>query len=237
MALTRKFLKALEIEDDKIDQIIEQHVSSMDAVKSERDELKEQVGKLSKVQEQLDEVTKERDSLKKTADENASYKEKYESERTAFSEYKRDVDAEREKTKKSAAYMALLKKAGVRDDKEGNRYTQIAKLAKFDEIELDENGSIKDEAKVLESIKKDWSGFIGKKSEEGANIETPPDNPGGNTMTIEQIDAIEDTAERQKATWSSTNIDVYFHGELHDTNSSSFVEFVISSSRHGFVFC
>lgn len=199
MALTRKFLKALEIEDDKIDQIIEQHVSSMDAVKSERDELRDQVSKLSKVQEELDEVTKERDSLKTTADENASYKEKYENERTAFSEYKKEVDDERVKNKKATAYRALLKKAGVRDDKEGNRYSQITKLAKFDEIELDDNGSIKDEDKVLEGIKKDWSGFIGKKSEEGANIETPPDNPGGNTMTIEQIDAIEDTAERQKA--------------------------------------
>ena len=206
MALTRKFLKGLEIEDEKIDLIIEQHVGTMDSVKSERDELKEQVGELSKVQEQLDEVTKERDSLKKSSDENASYKEKYESERTAFSEYKREVDAEREKTKKSAAYMALLKKAGVKDDKEGNRYSQITKLAKFDEIELDENGSIKDEAKVLEGIKKDWSGFIGKKSEEGANIETPPDNPGGNTMTIEQIDAIEDTAARQKAMMENLNL-------------------------------
>ena len=206
MALTRKFLKGLEIEDEKIDLIIEQHVGTMDGVKSERDELKEQVGKLSKVQEQLDEVTKERDSLKKTADENASYKEKYESERTAFSEYKREVDTERETTKKSAAYMALLKKAGVKDDKEGNRYSQITKLAKLDEIELDENGSIKDEAKVLDSIKKDWSGFIGKKSEEGANIETPPDKPGGNTMTIEQIDAIEDTAARQKAMMENLNL-------------------------------
>lgn len=199
MALTRKFLKALEIADDKIDQIIEQHVGTLDGVKSERDELRDQVSKLSKVQEELDEVTKERDSLKKSSDENASYKEKYENERTAFSEYKKEVDAEREKAKKSTAYMALLKKAGVKDDKEGNRYSQIAKLAKFDEIELDDAGNIKDEDKVLESIKKDWSGFIGKKSEEGADIETPPDNPGGNTMTIEQIDAIEDTAERQKA--------------------------------------
>ena len=199
MALTRKFLKALEIEDDKIDQIIEQHVGTLDGVKSERDELRDQVSKLSKVQEELDEVTKERDSLRKSSDENASYKEKYENERTAFSEYKKEVDAEREKAKKSTAYMALLKKAGVRDDKEGNRYAQIAKLAKFDEIELDAAGNIKDEDKVLESIKKDWSGFIGKKSEEGADIETPPDNPGGNTMTIEQIDAIEDTADRQKA--------------------------------------
>lgn len=199
MALTRKFLKALEIEDDKIDQIIEQHVGTLDGVKSERDELREQVGKLLKVQEQLEEITKERDSLKESSDENASYKEKYENERTAFSEYKKEVDAEREKAKKSTAYMALLKKAGVKDDKEGNRYSQIAKLAKFDEIELDDAGNIKDEEKVLESIKKDWSGFIGKKSEEGADIETPPDNPGGNTMTIEQIDAIEDTAERQKA--------------------------------------
>ena len=40
MALTRKMLKAMGIEDEKIDQIIEEHVESIDGLKAERDRYK-----------------------------------------------------------------------------------------------------------------------------------------------------------------------------------------------------
>ena len=41
MALTRKMLKAMGIEDEKIDQIIEAHTETVDALKVERDQYKE----------------------------------------------------------------------------------------------------------------------------------------------------------------------------------------------------
>ena len=40
MALTRKMLKAMGIEDEKIDQIIEAHTETTDALKQQRDEAK-----------------------------------------------------------------------------------------------------------------------------------------------------------------------------------------------------
>ena len=40
MALTRKMLKAMGIEEEKIDQIIEAHTETVDALKADRDKLK-----------------------------------------------------------------------------------------------------------------------------------------------------------------------------------------------------
>ncbi|WP_154515872.1 MULTISPECIES: hypothetical protein [unclassified Collinsella] len=45
MALTRKMLKAMGIEDEKIDQIIEEHAESANALTTQSDEFKEAAGK------------------------------------------------------------------------------------------------------------------------------------------------------------------------------------------------
>ena len=54
MALTRKMLKAMGIEDEKIDQIIEAHTETVDALKEERDTYKEDASKLTAVQKELE---------------------------------------------------------------------------------------------------------------------------------------------------------------------------------------
>ena len=54
MALTRKMLKAMGIEDEKIDQIIEEHAESVNALKAQRDELKEAAGKADGYKKELD---------------------------------------------------------------------------------------------------------------------------------------------------------------------------------------
>ena len=47
MAFTRKFLSALGIEADKVDQIIDAHTEVTDALKSERDKYKADAEKLT----------------------------------------------------------------------------------------------------------------------------------------------------------------------------------------------
>ena len=49
MALTRKMLKAMGIEDEKIDQIIEAHSETVDALKEQRDQYKADAEKLPEV--------------------------------------------------------------------------------------------------------------------------------------------------------------------------------------------
>ena len=192
MALTRKMLKALSIEDEKIDQIIEAHTETTDALKADRDKYKEEASKVADLQKERDDLIKERDALQKKADENESYKEKYDNERKAFDDYKKDVDAERETAKKAEAYKGLLKKAGVSD----KRIDAVMKVP-FD-IELNDKGEVKDADKVIENIKSEWSDFIVTTSEKGAGTENPPANTGGK-MTKEEIMKIKDRNQRQEA--------------------------------------
>ena len=58
MALTRKFLSALGIEADKVDEIINAHAETVNALKEERDNYKADAEKLPAVQKELDELKK-----------------------------------------------------------------------------------------------------------------------------------------------------------------------------------
>jgi hypothetical protein len=195
MALTRKFLKALEIDDTKIDQIIEAHTESTDALKEARDSFKTEADKVADLQKQIDSITKERDAYKKQSEENDSYKEKYEAEKKAHDGYKQEVEAEKVRAKKTAAYKALLKKAGVAD-----RYLDdVLKVTQVDDIELDDKGEIKQSEEAITGAKEKWSSFIETTSTKGVDTPTPPENKGANKMTKEEIMAIKDRNERQKA--------------------------------------
>ena len=54
MALTRKALSTMGIEDDKIDQIISMHTETVNALKEERDKYKDGAEKLETVKKELD---------------------------------------------------------------------------------------------------------------------------------------------------------------------------------------
>lgn len=197
MALTRKMLKAMGIEDEKIDQIIEAHTDVTDSLKADRDKYKADAEKLADVQKKYESLKQEADSR-----EDDPYKEKYAKEHKAFEEFKASVKAEQTKASKTKAYKDLLKKAGVSD----KRIDSILKVTALDEISLDDDGSIKDADKVVDSIKSEWADFIVSESTKGAGTENPPKNVSGNKLTLQDIYKkdehgryVMDTAERQKA--------------------------------------
>ena len=197
MALTRKMLKAMGIEEEKIDEIIDAHTETVDALKKERNKYKEDAEKLTDVQKKYEDLKKQVESQ-----EEDPYKAKYDKEHKAFEEFKTAVNAEKAKADKAKAYRELLKKAGVSD----KRIDSVLKVTAIDEIELDEDGKIKDADKVVENIKSEWSEFIVTESQRGAGTENPPHNVGGNKMTKADIYKKDDhgryvlsTAERQKA--------------------------------------
>lgn len=170
MALTRKMLKAMGIEEEKIEQIIDAHAESTDALKADRDKYKSDAERLPQVQKLYDDLKKEVEES--DAD---SYKEKYDEEHKAFEKYKADVDAEKLAAKKVTAYKALLKKAGIKD----KIIDLIVKGTSMDSVELDENDEIKEADTKVEDIKKEYADYIVKKREEGESPETPPDGDGG----------------------------------------------------------
>lgn len=189
MAFTRKMLKAMGIEDEKIDQIIDAHSETVDALKADRDTYKEDAAKLAAVQKELDE-------LKAKGDD--GYKAKYEAEKAAHDALKADIAAKETKKAKTDAYRELLKGANI-DEK---RIATIlrAEAPTIDKIELDADGKIKNAEQYTESIKSDWADFIVTQSAKGANTATPPAHGGAaTTKTKEDILKIKDAGERQKA--------------------------------------
>ncbi|MCR5475505.1 MAG: hypothetical protein K6F28_09940 [Lachnospiraceae bacterium] len=193
MALSRKMLKAMGIEDEKIEQIIEAHTETSDALKEERDNYKAEAEKVPALKKELDEL---KDAAEKNDGKNP-WKVKYEALKEEYDTYKADVDQKATKAVKEEAYRALLKGAGVNEK-------HIAKVLKVSDdivngIELDKDGKVKDADKLTESIKEEWGDFIiTNQGTQGANTSTPPANTGGK-KTKDEILAIKDTTERQKA--------------------------------------
>ena len=198
MALTRKMLKAMGIEDEKIDEIVDAHAETVDALKKERNKYKDDSDKLSEIQ-------KKYDDLKKVVDSQGDdpYKAKYEKEHKEFTEYKAGVESEKAKANKTKAYRELLKKAGVSD----KRIDSVLKVTAIDEIELDDEGNVKDADNVVKDIQTEWAEFIEVRDQRGANTENPPKkNTSGGDMTKADIYKKDErgryilsTAERQKA--------------------------------------
>ncbi len=189
MGFSRKMLKAMNIEEDKIEQIIDAHSETVDALKADRDAYKEDAAKLAAVQKELDE-------LKAKGDD--GYKAKYEAEKAAHDALKADIAAKETKKAKTDAYRELLKGANI-DEK---RIATIlrAEAPTIDKIELDADGKIKNAEQYTESIKSDWADFIVTQSAKGTNTATPPANGGAaTTKTKEDILKIKDAGERQKA--------------------------------------
>lgn len=201
MALTRKFLSALGIDADKIDEIISAHTETVDALKQERDEYKATADKLPSVQKELND-------LKTAAEKDGKdpYKVKYEAIKEEFENYKNEQTAKETKAQKQAAYKALLAECGVAD----KRIDAVLRVSDVDSIKIDKDGKIEDAAKLKKAIADEWSDFIVTKSQQGANTATPPQNNGNTTMTKADILKIKDTRERQKAI--AEHIDLFQKG-------------------------
>lgn len=162
MALTRKMLKAMSIEDEKIDQIVDAHTESIEALKAERDTYKADAEKLAAVQKELDELKKD----------GGDWQKKYEEEHSAFEAYKTDITTKETKTAKEKAYRELLKESGVSE----KRIDAIIKITDIDALELGKDGKIKDSSAKTEQIKTEYADFIVTSTTTGAATTNPPSN-------------------------------------------------------------
>lgn len=188
MSFTRKFLSALGIEADKVDEIIAAHTEVTDALKEERDKYKADAEKLPAVEA-------ERDELKANASGDNPLKEQLEALQKEYDDFKADVETKATTAKKEAAFRALLKEIGISD----KRIDSVIKVSDINSIELDDNGAIKDGETMKSNLKTEWADFIPTTKTEGAPSANPPSNTGKGTMTKEQIRAIADPIARQKA--------------------------------------
>lgn len=192
------------IEEDKIEQIIDAHSETVDALKSERDKYKSQSEDYDSVKSELDKM--KADSQSNNAD---SWKVKYETEHEEFKTFKKSILDKETLNAKTAAYKSMLKDAGISD----KRIDTVLKVSDVKSVELDDEGKIKDADSLIKSIKDEWSEFIVSDGTSGASTSNPPANNGGSTMTRAQIFEKDDkgrykmsASERQKAIQQNANL-------------------------------
>lgn len=183
------------IEPEKIEQILEMHKETLESIKADKDKAVEQAEKYKADAEKLTEVQKELESLKDIS-------EKYGDLKSEFDKYKGEQTAKETKANKTKAFKKLLNDAKVSKDV----IELILEGKNFDEIELDDNGGIKDAENVTKQITEKYAKFIETEGAKGAKTSTPPTNNGGK-MTKEQIMAITDKDARQAAMLE--NIDLF----------------------------
>lgn len=168
------------------------------------DETTDTSGKLKKI---LDVLHKETDTLQNQLDEKDAALAKAEKDRDAanggkqaaekaLTDYKAQQTQKDAHAAKEAKFRELLKTAGVLD-KYADRVVRLSG-EDIDKLELDDKGEVKDAKKHADSLKADWSDFVGTTTTTGAKVDTPPTNTGSK-MTKEQIINIKDASERQAA--------------------------------------
>lgn len=188
MGFGRKWLDGI-LEDEelspkeKAQKIIDEHINVTNGLKDERDNYKAEAEKAADLQKQLDD---------KANGEN--WQEKYEKEHEAFEDFKKQTAADAEAGRVRAAYRKLLSGEGISE----KRIDSILKVTDFSKMKLDKDGNLEGEEDLKTAINDEWGDFKTTVTEKGAVVEKPP-QVGKATKTKEEIFAIKDTAERQKA--------------------------------------
>ena len=192
MAVTRSFLKGMGLTNEQVDAIIEEHTNTVNGLKEARDTYKADAEKLAAVQKQLDDLK---------ANSGDDWKEKYNTLKKTFDDFKTESANHAKAEKIKAAYAQLLKDANV----DSKRIDAILKITDMSGMTLDESGKLVDADKLSASIKSEWSAFIQTTGVKGSSVETPPENHSGTTMTRADVYAKDEkghyklsTAERQK---------------------------------------
>lgn len=186
MALTRDMLKEMNLGEEAIEAIISAHSETVSGLK---DDLKAAEDKAA----QLEAVQKELDDAKAAAAETDDFKAKYEQEHADFEAFKQAVADEKALAEKRDLYRTMLSQLGIDE----GRIDAILKITDFADMMV-ENGALKDQEALAEKAKTDYEAFIVQTVAQGAEVATPPANDGSK-LTREEIFAIKDTGDRQKA--------------------------------------
>lgn len=168
---------------EKAQRIMDEHITVTNGLKDERDNYKAEAEKAADLQKQLDDQAN-----------GENWQEKYEKEHESFENFKKQTAADAEAGRVRAAYRKLLSGEGISE----KRIDAILKVTDFSRMKLNKEGNLEGEEDLKTAINAEWGDFKTTVTERGATVEKPP-QVGKATKTKEEIFAIKDTAERQKA--------------------------------------
>lgn len=181
MALTRKFLSALGIEADKVDEIISAHTEVTDALKADVAKYKEDAEKLKTVQKQLDETTKALEESKKNAGSSEELQKKYDALDAEYKGFKKETEEKATKAKKTEAFKKILKDAGISE----KRIDSVVKVSgdEINSIKFDSEGKVENIDDLTKAVNENWADFKVTENVAGANITNPPKGGAGGADT------------------------------------------------------
>lgn len=189
MALTRKMLASMGIDEEKADQIIEAHAETVSALKDERDRFREEAEALPAVRQELEELKARGDG---------GYREKYEREHADFEAFKAEAERAEADREKSRLYRALLQDAGV----DPRRIDSIMRVADLSEVAV-EDGKLADADGLADAVREEWSDFIVQTGARPAPVDDPP--AGSNDPNDKEPGSLAEALRQKYAAQSASN--------------------------------
>lgn len=155
MAFTRKMLKALGIEEDKIEQIMEAHTEVTDALIVERDTAKAAAGKLPEVQEELKKVKNDLKEAEKVRDD---YKTQFETVNSEHEKLTKEITEKATAEKTDKALYEWAKKQGYSE----NGAKKIVKYGGYrNRIKFDDDGKPTNLDELADDVATEWGEYKG----------------------------------------------------------------------------
>lgn len=164
MALTRRSLKAMGIDDEKIDEIIAMHTETVDGLKADIERYKTDAEKLPEIQKELD-------ALKAAGDN--GLQDKFDALKREYDAYKNEIAQEKAKTAKEAAVKAYYESKGIT-----GKALEIAMRGSGAEIaalEMD-GDKIKDTKALDDLVSGVYADLVQKTEVRGQTGGNPPEN-------------------------------------------------------------
>lgn len=145
--------------------------------------------------DEIDKLTNEKNTAEDELTKAKKFEERYTNEHEAFEKYKTENDAKNTLAAVKEAYKALLGEANI----DPKRHDAIIRATSFDDKKLGADGKLENADALKQGIEKEWADFKVSTTTKGATVETPPANNGKAKRSVDEIMAIKDTAERQRA--------------------------------------
>lgn len=171
MGITKKFLQSIEIPDNKIEPILEEHANAIAGLTADRDKYKEQADRLANVEKELVKAQAK-------VEDYETIQESLKKVRAEYADFKAGVESKNLQSLKEKAYSKVLSQAGIPEKRHG----AIIRVTDFSKIELDEDNNIKDSKKHVDEAKDVWADFVVTQTVKGADVANPPTNTCGSTF-------------------------------------------------------
>lgn len=166
MALTRKFLDGMGLEEKQVESIIEANAASIEGIKADRDKYKELADKVPDLQKKLEEAQAANGS-------DSEWEQRFNDEHQAFEDFKAQIELERRDAEKAQAYRGMLAKAGI----DPKRIDAIMRVSDLSKVEV-KDGALVDADKLEDAAKTEWSDFVVKTVTKAEPPATPPKTGG-----------------------------------------------------------